>query len=313
MSATLQYFIYATLKLNKVQYRLFGRDLLLLRGAGEGKSVLIVRYLPRDSFRKVQVLLQRGYRLIYFMDDDLMDEQALAGLPKAYAKRIYQEATRHRAFLEKNCSEFWVSTPYLAQKYPHWQARVLQPHPAEEIQQQHEAFWVCYHGSASHQDELTWLQPLVAQLQDKSKNTRFELFGDHAIYKSFRTSPRVQILHPMSWDNYLDYTQSVRRDVGLAPLLPNAFNAARSISKFLDMTRMGAVGLYSNVVPYCDFIRDGVDGFLLENNYKDWLDAIEYLQNNPEVRERMALAAQERVRLLGSEPVFEDKDGSLVQ
>lgn len=299
LNTSLDYYLIPYLKQRKARYHLVDQNLLLFSDIhSKTKTAVIVRYLDDNEFKKLQKLFYHGYRLIYFMDDDLLDENALVGLPKPYVKRIKKRATQYKDFLIQNCDEIWVSSQYLANKYAEtWQAvRLITPFAIPELQQIKQPCWVCYHGSASHQSEFEWLAPLVTKLQKETEQIRFELFGDHSVLKQFRAVPRTSVIHPMSWENYLDYTQSVKRDIGLVPLLPDPFNSARSICKFYDLTRMGAVGIYSNVAPYKGFIEQGVDGFLLENNPEQWIKTIRYLVENPEVKEKMLKAAQDRVK-----------------
>lgn len=298
ISASLDYYVIPYLKRKGIRYRVWDKYLIVTCASlFQPKTVIIVRYIPKEAHKKIIALHKKGYRFVYFMDDDLMDPNAWVCLPSKYAKRIEKEAYKHRKFLERICSEFWVSTVFLAQKYNHWQAKVLTPIASVNLQNKRLSTWVCYHGTTSHQMELKWLSVIVTQLQKQTDYIRFELFGDHSIYTLYRDVPRVSVLHPMSWPNYLHYTQSVKRDIALAPLLADPFNSGRGVSKFFDITRMGAVGLYSNVAPYAGFIRHGVDGFLIGNDPEEWLDIIVFLSNNPEQRKQMLAAAQERIKI----------------
>ena len=240
----------------------------------------------------------RGQSIVYFMDDDLMDPEAVAELPEPYRSRVRREALGQRKRIEALCNEFWVSTPYLAQKYAAWNPKLIEPRPARASLLAGPPVWVCYHGTASHQAELDWLLPLMQQVQAQAPGTRFEVFGDHAVYKRFRELPRVNVLHPMSWPNYLDYTAGVRREIALAPLRPSRFNAGRGPTKFFDFARMGAVGLYSDVPPYRGFVRDGVDGLLLPDDPAAWVQAIVALAADGPRRDRLAAAARERALAL---------------
>jgi len=154
---------------------------------------------------------------------------------------------------------------------------------------------VCYHGTASHPREIDWLLPVIEQVQARSEAIHFELFGGRAVARRFGGLPRVSVLHPMAWPNYLAYTASHRCDIALAPLLPGAFNAARGPTKFYDYTRMGAAGLYSDVAPYRGFVRDGGDGLLLDNDSERWIGAILTLALDAEKRAGLAAAARQRL------------------
>ena len=86
------------------------------------------------------------------------------------------------------------------------------------------------------------------------------------------------------------------RQVGPSPLLPTPFNATRGPVKFCDFARMGAVGVYGDVVPFAGFVRDGVDGLLLPNEPARWIEALVALVND--APRRSAIAAAARVRAL---------------
>ena len=258
------------------------------------KVMVIVRYVPPAWCDFIQKAHQSGIRIVYFVDDDVLDERVVERLPRQYAKRVRRDALDQRALIERVSDEFWVSSQYLADKYQQWGAHVVRPKVTFSVQDA--TVWVCYHGTyETHRSEIDWLFSVMQQVQHNNDNTRFELSGDSSIYKRYRLMPRVSILHPMPWPNYLNYASSVKRDIGLVPLLPNEFNAARGPTKFFDMTRLGAVGIYSDVEPYSSFIRHGVDGFLLPNQAESWVELILSLSKDKELREQMLQAAQQRI------------------
>ena len=128
----------------------------------------------------------------------------------------------------------------------------------------------------------------------EEKYTHVELFGDHAINRHFRALPRVRILHPMRWPNFLAETGSGRIDILLTPLLASPFNAGRAPVKVIDAARSGAAGLYSDRAPYRGFVRDGIDGLLLDDQHASWLAGIERLIADPEERRRLAAGGRQR-------------------
>lgn len=261
-------------------------------------TVIIARYLPREWIVPLQAFRQAGGKIVYFMDDDLMDRSATKGLPLAYRRKIDAWATRQRPVLEALCDEFWISSPHLYQKYRAWSPKLLSSAPTAMTLMQDEPVTVCYHGSASHGVEIRWLVEVMRQVQVSQGCTTFEIFGGHEVNKLFRSLPRTSVLHPMSWPNYLAYTGSIRRDIGLAPLLPEPFNAGRAPSKFFDFARMGAVGIYTDVEPYRGFVQHGVDGLLLPNDPAVWATAIGELAADPARRKQLATVARERALLM---------------
>jgi hypothetical protein len=260
-----------------------------------GDLVVVSRYLT-PAWRRALVARRASLAgLVYFMDDDLFDPSALRGLGTSYARKLKTLALDQRPWLEANVDAFWVSTPALAAKYAALRPTVLPLLPSETLRRPQPAVRVAYHGTASHRAEIAWLRGVLATVQTRCYHTHMELFGDHAMNRHWRDLPRVAVVHPMRWDAYLAWTASHSVDIGLAPLLPGPFNAARGAVKFFDYARMGAVGLYADTAPYRGFIRDGVDGLLLPPESPEaWVEAIVALANDPE--RRAAMQAQVRAR-----------------
>lgn len=302
-NASLAYFVRP--HLNSIGVRFDRLDYGIGPGAGFSwggiKKIVLVRYLPPDWIAPLREYCNRGGKIIYFMDDDLFDPQALGKLPIAYQKKIKREVINQSQFIMNNCDEFWVSSNYLAEKYAYKRPKILPPRPVSSALECNGSITFAYHGSSSHQEELKWLVNIVRRVQSSNGATRFEVFGDIAVNRLYRDIPRTAIIHPMSWDLYLSYTSCTRRDIGLAPLLGNPFNAARSPTKFFDFARMQSVGIYSDVAPYRDFIRPGVDGLLLPNCPDVWVEEITKLAANSRLREKMAASACERVRKMIAE------------
>ncbi|RYH31257.1 MAG: glycosyltransferase [Alcaligenaceae bacterium] len=260
----------------------------------KGVLVVLVRYV-NANWR--QLLTQHRASLagiVYFMDDDLLDPQVQQGLPPGYLKKIGRLVGRHALWLKECSSEVWVSTDYLTQKYASLKPRQVRWQPPPLLLAQSEPVRLCYHGSGSHADEQRWLLPVVRGALEACPSLHFEIVGDLSVNRLFRDLPRVTVLHPMSWPNYLAFAGASRRDIGLAPLLPGPFNAARGPTKFFDLARMGAVGIYSDVAPYNGFVRDGVDGLLIANDPDQWIAAIRALVHDRQRLENLASAARLR-------------------
>ena len=84
--------------------------------------------------------------------------------------------------------------------------------------------------------------------------------------------------------------------IGLAPVIDEAFNRARSELHWLEYTLAGAATIASRTSepgPY-DAIRDGTDG-LLASSRGEWLEALTRLAASSTLREELAGHARERV------------------
>lgn len=132
-----------------------------------------------------------------------------------------------------------------------------------------------YHGSASHAQEIKWLLPVVEDVILRVPTLSFELIGNKNVRKLFSHIPRVYVLQPMCWSTYKALISTPRGYViGLAPLLPNSFNNARSFTKFFDITQSNAIGIYADHPVYRSVIRDKENGILLPMKQQEWADAI---------------------------------------
>jgi glycosyltransferase involved in cell wall biosynthesis len=260
-------------------------------------------------------------KTIYFMDDDLLDLKALLDNPLPYAFRLWRKATSKRKRILSSCSEIWVSTPYLARKYAAWNPRLLRPVASGPLLERSwvssfgkslppslstsdsvsaatpsfapalQSVRICYHGTWSHRDDMKWLAPVIAEVQRRCPSTVFEVIGGDRVARIFKGIPRVVVLPTMAWQDYLKHTQTVRQDIGLSPLRDTLFNRGRGPIKFFDYARAGAVGVYSAGPAFSDFVSNGVDGLVLENDPTLWVERIVELVNSPELRQSMADAA----------------------
>jgi hypothetical protein len=269
-----------------------------LQQIGECGLIVAVRYLPRPWLKPLAGLRAGGARLALLLDDDLLDPAAMRPLPRDYRRRLWQRIGRLGPRLPELVDQIWVTSELLALKYAHLGTRLLPLHPHPDLLSGGPRLQLAYLGTSVHEAEFAWLLPLLEQLQRRHRHTHVELFGDLEINRRFRQLPRVRILHPMRWSNFLAETGAGRIDILLTPLLASAFNAARAPVKMIDAARSGAAGLFSNRPPYLGFVRDGIDGMLLDDDQASWLAAIDRLIADPSERLRLAEAARRRALAL---------------
>lgn len=273
-----------------------------LKELGGCSLIVVVRYLPRPWLKPLARLRAAGHTLAYLMDDDLLDPSVHRLLPPTYRRRLWERVTRLHRRLPRLVDHLWVTSTWLDEKYGHLGVELLPLAPHPDLLTDQPRLQLAYLGTSVHEAEFIWLLPLLESLQKRHRHTHVELFGDLAINRRFRHLPRLRILHPMSWDNYLAETGHGRVDILLTPLLPEPFNAARAAVKVIDAARCGAAGLYSDREPYRSAIQNGVDGLLLDDDQESWLSAIERLISDPEERRRLAAAGQQRALQLSLNP-----------
>jgi len=86
-------------------------------------------------------------------------------------------------------------------------------------------------------------------------------------------------------------------DVGLAPLPDTPFHRNKYFNKYLEYGSLGVAGIYSNVPPSADAVRDGGTGLLCANDPGAWLAALRRATAEPALRADLAHAAWDDIEL----------------
>jgi hypothetical protein len=246
--------------------------------------VIFVRYVPGKWARFISSYRDKINRLIFFMDDDVLDCRASVGMPLKYRYKLIKLAALRVNWLKKNQAELWVSTDYLREKYQTWQPKLIPPSP---LTSDNYAFKVFYHGSASHRAEIEWLYPVIKEAMSSNPLITFEIIGDAKVSTLFKNLNRVAVIHPMKWTNYLSCIALSPKHLGLAPLLDIPFNRARSYTKFFDIHRCGAVGIFAEGSLSADIVTSNTDGIVLPMKQDAWVNAILAIATDEARRQHM--------------------------
>jgi hypothetical protein len=254
--------------------------------------VVFVRYVPRGWAQLVEAVRPRLRALVFFMDDDVLDVRASAGMPWHYRLKLARLAAGRLRWLRRHQSELWVSTPYLQKKYAEWAPRLVLPFPASKETDLRRVF---YHGTASHDAEKRWLRGVMDEALRRDERIAFEIVGGARTASLYRGLPRVSVVHQMKWPAYRAFLSMQGRHVGLAPVMDSPFNRARSYTKFFDITRCGAVGVYSPSTTCAEVIDHGVDGQIVKLNREAWVEAILTLVQDESLRMKMLRNAEAKL------------------
>lgn len=258
--------------------------------------VVIVRYISTPVIKWLKTHREKGGYVVYFMDDDLPRNLYDDSLPWRYRLLLWRQFGRYINRVETLCDALWVSTPTLVERYAYACPLEIAPKGLTSPVQSKQKITYFYHGHpSSHRSDIEWLRDVVQLTQTNSDDLLFMIIGGKQVRTLFADLPRTIILHPLSWSTYREALPSLPHDIGLAPLLPTAFNATRSPTRFYDFTHLGAIGLYSDTPPYHSFIRHGIDGYLLPNDPQIWSKKIIQLAEKPQIRANILQAAQQRV------------------
>ena len=91
------------------------------------------------------------------------------------------------------------------------------------------------------------------------------------------------------------FTGRIQWDIAIAPLQDSSFNYSKSDIKFLDYSAIGTPGIFSKVPAYQNTIVNQQDGLIVENDTERWIEAIQLLIEDSELRLNLAMNASKRL------------------
>ncbi len=257
--------------------------------------VVFCRYADERWLAALEARRARLARVALFMDDDLPAVAADAGLPRSVRGKVALHFSRHAERLSDLCSELWVSTPALAQRYR--AARVLPPLPEADPPEPiaDAGARVAYHGTDVHGAEQAFVLEVARRLAGLAPQASVELVGPPSLARRCTGLGHVEVTPQLPWPAYLERQSGRSAAICLAPLFAGPVNDARAPVKAFDAARLGAAALYADAPAYRSAVRDGIDGLLLPMDAAAWAEAIAGLLADPARRLSLARAARERL------------------
>jgi glycosyltransferase involved in cell wall biosynthesis len=266
------------------------------------------RTMVPDTLLRAAVELAERYRadhgrpaIVYDADDDVLDYPAWTGFAAA--------AARERDLVERIlglADVVTVATPVLASRLarrtrgqirvvrnavdPRWYITLVPATSAEPVGDPR----VVYHGVPVRLRDYGVARPAVDAAAAEFPSLRRVWLG---AAEEPRVAAAVDEVRP--WvDGLAEFGAALlaaRPHVGLAPLLDEPFNRAKSELHWLEYSMAGAATIVSGFDgpgPY-DVVRDGTDG-LVSRRPQDWLRHLRSLAGSPSLREELAGRARER-------------------
>lgn len=273
--------------------RLAGANLLIVRSLGERWVRLIERHRARFG------------RIVYLIDDDLGAVRDTPGLPEAYVKRLGGLAERQPALLAL-ADEVVACCDSLVGQLGREHANVLLLTPpmlasSVKLADFTQPDWIIgYHGTRAHRDDIAHLAPALTSVMETHPRVRLEVMMGRHVPDDLAGIARLETPEALPWKAFQQYQATRRIQIGLAPLLETPFNRGKSWIKFLDITAMGGVGIYSRRAPYAGIVEHGVDGLLVGDDPADWQAALEQLLADPAATQTMAERALQKARDIGA-------------
>ena len=263
-------------------------------------TIILVRYIPFGIFLDLLILKRRSKKIILLLDDNLLDLNIFSELPFSYKLKIFFAVYCYKYFFNLFINQIWVTNKILGDKVKKKiltrkiDIKLLSLSNCKTYESR-KIYKIAYLGTSSHTKELRWLKILFEKIQEKRKDCLIEIYVNKKWRNYFRSIPRIKMTYPLNWETFYLDTSIGNVDIVLNPILNSNFNKFRSPTKFFDITRLKAVGIYSNTIPFSEFINNNIDGVLLDNNVDNWIEKINFLLDNSDIREKLLLNAQKRL------------------
>lgn len=137
------------------------------------------------------------------------------------------------------------------------------------------------------------LKPIIPELIKKyQKKVALYFLAVKPDLSQYENSIEIHYIPHMDYEHFLEYLSSGNFDIGLAPLDDSGFAKYKYFNKYIEYTRAGIAGIYSDCSIYRQVVKDGYNGFICANTAEDWMKAIERYVENDCVRRTVAKNAQ---------------------
>lgn len=150
-------------------------------------------------------------------------------------------------------------------------------------------------GSPTHLEDFRLVVPALEALCRRYPQVVVAVGGPEDVFGLLKEIPDCQkeYLPPVPFEEYP--AMLARFDIGLVPLVDNAFNRCKSDLKGLEYSALGIPFLASPLPAYRRLVKPGENGFLCQGT-RDWLSLLGRLVEDEGLRRRMGQRAREMAR-----------------
>lgn len=149
-------------------------------------------------------------------------------------------------------------------------------------------------GGTSHDEDLRLLEKVIPAIVEAHKDVEFVFVsGGHPEF--LKNQKRVRCVQKWARiDRYPQHLASQDFDIGIAPLVDNKFNRAKSNLRYLEYSALGIPTVASNVGHFAQTITHGIDGFLCTRP-EDFVIHLNDLIRDKKYRKRIAAGARAKI------------------
>ena len=245
--------------------------------------LVCVRGSETRTLQIVQTSKRNGRYIIYFLDDDLLN------IPENLSCTAYYQDAKIKQNIQQILqlsNKLWVVNPKIAEQYTRYCPDFfLGKVPAkferqESITESETVMKFIYAGSKDHEANVkAYIAPAVRLICEKyAKRVRFCFVGVDSGIHEFSCVSNYTYFD--DYDEYRDFIKKQNFSYGLAVIDKTNFYQCKYYNKYIEYGSMGIVGIFTNSMPYSWVIRDGYNGYLVENTIESWYNILKYVIEN---------------------------------
>ncbi|SDA79179.1 hypothetical protein SAMN02910275_02943 [Butyrivibrio sp. INlla18] len=254
--------------------------------------VLIIRGADCFLSRISAAAKKAGKCCVFYIDDDLL---ALYGENDVYHKYLLD--CLHYA------SILWTSNINVSKKYSAFlrndakvvEAIVLDPWEGmNSYRDSEDEIGIIFAGSPSHEKNISrYILPAINDIYYKQrKKVCFHLIG----FQDSKLRDSEPYIKVTRWfdnaEEYRRYVATINAQIGLAVIEDTEFGRCKFYNKYLEYSKLGLMGIYTDCEPFTFAVKDKFNGLLAENTVEDWTNKLLTAIDNPELRKECVTNAQ---------------------
>ncbi|HET6224766.1 MAG TPA: glycosyltransferase [Bacteroidia bacterium] len=279
-------------KRNVLNYNLIEFKKLNWNELKEYSLIIISRIFEQSIVDLIEYCKTINKEVLFFFDDDILN------FPMEYYlnnEPFYKNNELLIKTILKKSSGLVVSTGKMEATYKSYNpvVYIIPPNLNVEFVKQnshketagkdHQKFTIGYAGSFGHVIDFQFLETALFDFYKKHyPNVHIEFMGCiPTTFGNVLDDKTVKLVH---WNsNYQEYLINIMNkkwDLALCPVLDSEYTQHKSNIKFLEYAASKVTGIYSDISIYNEVVVNDKTGFLAKNDYKSWMDKIEYAYNN---------------------------------
>lgn len=254
--------------------------------------VIFTRCRSDNMLSLINYCIKKNIPTIYMIDDNWM---TIANDYPTKDSIFVPENPAYENFLEavSKCKTTWVFTEKIIEDLDgyanHFTKFKISIEPnvfrTDNIRPKTNVLYVGFSGSLRYDDSAF---RALARIANKHKNVCVILVGylSPVQEKLFRNKENVIRAGFMSYPIYSKFMSKLNPDLLIAPLKDTRTDASKCCNKYIESAIVHAACVYSKVEPYTQVIKDGINGFFVENEDENsWFQKLDLILSDlPKLR-----------------------------